>query len=516
MVTATNTTGSASETSTATPEVAAIPAANTSVPGISGTAHDGSVLSATGGTWTGAPTPAISYQWQRCSATGTSCSAISGATASTYALAEADVGHELRLTETGSNSSYYGGGEASGESPATSEVAAVAPASTGSPSISGTAQDGSTLSATGGTWSGDPSPTLSYQWERCDSSGEACASVSGATSATYALGDSDVGHVMEVVVTATNVSYYGGGEAHADASSGVVQAVVPANTVAPTISGTAKAGSTLTATNGTWTGAPTPTYAYQWQRDSGSGSSYVSISGATSVSYVLGTADVGYKVRVVVIASNTSYTGGGEALADSQPSGEVEAVSPTNTVAPAISGTPQASQALTVSTGTWTGTSLSYSYAWYRCQASVCTAISGTTTSSYTLGSSDVGTVGSPITIEARVTASNSGLYGGGEATSDSSPTSAVKAVPASDTTAPSIVPSSLTAGEAVEGLVGAWAGTPAPALSYQWQRCSATGTSCSAISGATALDYTTGGADVGHELRLVVTASNTGYTGGT
>ena len=73
---------------------------------------------------------------------------------------------------------------------------------------------------------------------------------------------------------------------------------LPINTVAPVVSGTATVGSTLTTTNGTWTGAPAPTFTYQWQR---AGSN---IGGATSSTYVLVTADGGNTVRCVVTATN--------------------------------------------------------------------------------------------------------------------------------------------------------------------------------------------------------------------
>jgi sugar lactone lactonase YvrE len=86
-----------------------------------------------------------------------------------------------------------------------------------------------------------------------------------------------------------------------DVIGGLITA--PAATAAPSVSGTAAVGQTLTATTGTWSGYPTG-YAYQWQRCSGSPASCSDIPGATSNSYTLTTADDGYSVRVVVTATN--------------------------------------------------------------------------------------------------------------------------------------------------------------------------------------------------------------------
>jgi Fibronectin type III domain len=72
----------------------------------------------------------------------------------------------------------------------------------------------------------------------------------------------------------------------------------PSNTVAPAVTGTATFGQTLSTTNGTWTGVPAPTFTYQWQRAS------VNISGATSSTYTLVSADVGSTIRCVVTATN--------------------------------------------------------------------------------------------------------------------------------------------------------------------------------------------------------------------
>jgi uncharacterized delta-60 repeat protein len=76
----------------------------------------------------------------------------------------------------------------------------------------------------------------------------------------------------------------------------------PANTVAPTISGTTTARRTLTASPGTWTGSATISYAYQWQRCT---PGCVDIAGATASTYLLLPGDVGSTIRVQVTGTNT-------------------------------------------------------------------------------------------------------------------------------------------------------------------------------------------------------------------
>jgi hypothetical protein len=76
------------------------------------------------------------------------------------------------------------------------------------------------------------------------------------------------------------------------------------NTDPPAITGTAGAGSTVTADPGDWQGTPTITYSYQWQRCDAAGANCVDIAGATGHAYGLTAADVGHTVRVVVVANN--------------------------------------------------------------------------------------------------------------------------------------------------------------------------------------------------------------------
>src|SRR5262245_12268563 len=71
-------------------------------------------------------------------------------------------------------------------------------------------------------------------------------------------------------------------------------APAPDNTAAPTVSGTAKEGETLTAQTGTWTGTPSPRFTFRWERCDSKATGCSAISGATSSAYKLATADVGH------------------------------------------------------------------------------------------------------------------------------------------------------------------------------------------------------------------------------
>ena len=73
---------------------------------------------------------------------------------------------------------------------------------------------------------------------------------------------------------------------------------LPANSVAPAITGTATVGQTLTTTNGTWTGVPTPTYTRQWLADG------AAIAGATVTTRVLSAGEQGKVITCRVTATN--------------------------------------------------------------------------------------------------------------------------------------------------------------------------------------------------------------------
>jgi hypothetical protein len=88
----------------------------------------------------------------------------------------------------------------------TAAQANYAPSNTAAPAISGTATVGQTLTASTGTWSSQTTPTYTYQWQRCDTAGNNCSSISGATAQTYTVQSADVNSTLRVAVTATNSS----------------------------------------------------------------------------------------------------------------------------------------------------------------------------------------------------------------------------------------------------------------------------------------------------------------------
>jgi hypothetical protein len=121
-------------------------------------------------------------------------------------------------------------------------------------------------------------------------------------------------------------------------------------------------------------------------------------------------------MRVIVTAGNAFGSG----TVRSAPSAVVGAVAvPVNMALPAISGTPQVGQTLTVTTGIWTGSPTAYAFQWQRCDAAGanCTSVAGATGGTYVLSASDSGT-----TLRVSVTATNAA----GSATAISPPTSPV------------------------------------------------------------------------------------------
>ena len=174
--------------------------------------------------------------------------------------------------------------------------------------MSGRPIEGNLLTASNGSFSGTGPFNYTYRWLRCPTTGsggngERCTAISGATFQRYRVRAADVGHRLRVRVTAANSE---GSASEVSNASGIVQAGPPRNTKAPTTSGTAQVGQTLTANNGTWVGQQPITFSYHWRRCDRTGANCADISGATAKTYVATSADDGTTLRVRVRAQNAS------------------------------------------------------------------------------------------------------------------------------------------------------------------------------------------------------------------
>jgi hypothetical protein len=77
------------------------------------------------------------------------------------------------------------------------------PQNTNPPEISGTPQEGKTLTGDRGDWTNNPTD-YDFRWLRCGSNGGSCAAISGAFSRTYTLKSVDVGNTLRFRVIAKN------------------------------------------------------------------------------------------------------------------------------------------------------------------------------------------------------------------------------------------------------------------------------------------------------------------------
>jgi hypothetical protein len=354
------------------------------------------------------------------------------------------------------------------------ESVPAAPVNVVQPLLTGNGAVGTVVTCSNGSWTGSPSPSFSFDFKING------VSVQSGASNTYTPLIGDDTKTLTCLVTATNTQ----GSASEGASNSLVVGTIPNNTVAPVISGTNTFGSTLSTTNGTFTGTAPLTYTYQWLRNASP------ISGQTASTYVIGASDSLANITCSVTATN-SYG------SDSEVSNTITVANfaPVNTVAPTVSpsGTQTTGTLITANVGTWAGTAtIVYEYKWTRNGV----AISGATASTYTIQSADDGT-----TIRVEVKGSNT--YGESAFVASSNSVSAVNAVAPTNSVAPVISGTPLV-GEVLTTTDGTWDGIPTPTFAYQWKRGVTN-------VGTNATTYTLVAADAGQSITCVVTATNAG-----
>ena len=352
------------------------PVVNDELPVISGTPQVGSQLTASPGSWTPATGLAYDYQWK-------AGASDVGTNAATYTPVAGDVGKTITVRVTASKAGYEAGSATSGPTSAVAPLPAVT--NTGQPVITGTAQVGSVLSASTGSWDPSTGLTYAYQWR-------AGASDVGTNAATYTPVAGDVGKTITVRVTASKSGYTAGSSTSAPTAAVAAAGLPPVtNTGQPAISGTPQVGSVLSASTGSWDPSTGLTFAYQWR----AGASDV---GSNSASYTPVAGDVGKTITVRVTASKSGYAAGSATSAATSAVTAAPVVTPpvvtppavgtfTLTSKPSIKGDAEVGKKLKVKGGAVSPAATSVVYQWL----SNGKAIKKATSSSYKLKKSDKG-----------------------------------------------------------------------------------------------------------------------------
>lgn len=211
------------------------------------------------------------------------------------------------------------------------------PVNTVAPAVTGTTTVGQTLSCSTGTWT-DGTPVFTYQWQRDVANNGVFSNIAAATANTYALVDADDGNKVRCVVTDTDEN--GATSANSNAV-GLIIEPVPTNSVAPVASGTAKVGSAVSSTTGTWThqAGSVATYLYQWQDSADGSTGWANIAAATSATYAIAVGELTKFLRCNVTAHNSG--------------GDAASATPTNVLGAVGAALPPVAS---------TNTSLSYYY----------------------------------------------------------------------------------------------------------------------------------------------------------
>ena len=419
---------------------------------------------------------------------------IAGATADGYTLTSNEEGKAIKVRVTFTDDA---GNEETLTSAATSAVAPKAPAAPTN-LMGGMNADGSITI----TWTAPQDDTVTgYEILRRrprENEPQLLSHVQNTGSAETAYTDTDTGQNTLYVycVKAINVSGAGPRSNYVNVERYLN---FPA-TGQPTISGTARAGETLTAgTSGIADedGLENVSYSYQWLAGD------AEIAGATGSSYALTDSEEGKAIKVRVTFTDDA---GNEETLTSAATAAVSAAPAANsppTGQPVTSGTAQVGE--TLSTGT-SGIAdedglgnATFAYQWIRNDGTADSDIQDATGSTYTLTPDDEGN-----TIKVRVSFTddrdnNESLTSDATATVSAAPAANTPATGAPEISGRVRVGETLTAGTSgiAEGLTGVF-------YSYQWVRND--GNAESDIEGATDSTYTLGTDEEGKTIKVRVT----------
>ena len=422
--------------------------------------------------WT--PQPAnVSYQWVRkVSATAQGSTVIPGATGTTYTLGSDDLGKYIAVRITGTREGFV---DSVLTSVGTTKVTAFSFTTRATPTVSGQAIFGRTLTATTGTWAPVPD-SYEFEWLRGGTP------ISGASGRTYTL---TVGDIDDII----SVRAYGVREGYEDSDgkeSATTATVVPATFAGsdPVITGGAYVGQSLTVAPGTVSPEPA-SITYQWLRAG-------EVVQANADPYELTDADIGKAVSFRATASSPGYAT--RVGADSTAAVKARPTF-TKIVTPTVSGTVSVGSKLTGARGTWLGTSpvAGYRYQWNANGV----AIAGATGASYVLQAAQRA---KKITFTVTATLD----YGATSASATSRATASVAYGKIAATTPK--ISGTTRAGKTLTAVPGSWSPSGLT-FSYQWLR------NGKAISGAKSRTYALTGSDYKKKISVIVKGAKAGYT---
>ncbi len=383
------------------------------------------------------------------------------------------------------------------------------PSNTALPTISGTAQQGQTLSASTGTWSGNPT-SFAYQWRRCNTSGSGCADIGSATASSYLLAAADVGSTLRVRVTATN----GAGSSSAESAQTAVVSAAPSG-VPPGFTsvftdpgcGGCSVSAITDGLRATIAGAAnTLDTAYGEQDFGGSGG----VAGRVWVRDVLALAQgqtLSANLAVLQVRDSAGslvyelYLGSDRILRLYSPAGGLRSTSIVASTGVVVPNNGSSSLVVEVS-------ALKSSSIIVRVDGVdriTLGGLSGGTTGNqrYLRVGSDHydGSSGQPVTSDHTHVGSSQTTWLGAPGGGPPPPS------PPSNTALPTIS-GTAQQGQTLSASTGTWSGNPT-SFAYQWRRCNTSGSGCADIGSATASSYLLAAADVGSTLRVRVTATN-------
>jgi hypothetical protein len=340
----------------------------TAKPSILGTPAVGTSITGTDAGWK-PPAPAVQRVWRRCDVAGNDCSDIPGALGPSYTVADADLGHTLRFRNNatdadGTSTSESGvvepflpfdtrGTESLGVGDRIQKglfirngVESRCGAPTSAPTILQPTEDFLFDTFPVGTLLNEPICLVIRARATC-TGGITLSVYDPAFSPTAGIASNYAGNSGNSFTQeqAASVPLPPGGRREAVVSRGntggscgqyaiTLGADAPYASARPSVSGTPVEGGTLTASDGTWSGAPA--FSRSWLRCDADGAGCTPIGGQTGATYTATAADVGRRLRVRITA-----TQGKSVSSDSDPTGAVAAGPPLGGGPPGGGGTAQ-------------------------------------------------------------------------------------------------------------------------------------------------------------------------------